>query len=228
MSILLRELTPEDEQQVALVIARCPRLSMAAGSRRRAEELPSAALVVLESGSAAITTSPGRGRRRMTLAIAGPGDVLVPPRESQQVAALSDAVLTLLPPLAVQALARRPSAALALVERLAEAVLDRQESIAQFAAVEHVNRVREKLVQLARTHGRVASDGVHLDLPLTHELIAQTTGSARETVTWAIGELTREGFLIREGRRYRLTVAPEVLDGYGEPWSESGHVSVST
>jgi CRP-like cAMP-binding protein len=165
----------------------------------------------------------------MTLAIAGPGDVLVPPREGQQLAALSDAVLTLLPPLAVQTLVRRPSAAVALVERLADAVLDRQESIAQFAAVEHVNRVREKLVQLARTHGRVASDGVHLDLPLTHELIAQTTGSARETVTWAIGELTREGFLVREGRRYRLTVAPEALDGYGELWtSEPGHVSVST
>jgi CRP-like cAMP-binding protein len=207
---------------------RCPRLVLSAGSRRRAAEIPSAALVVLESGNAAITTIPGRRRRRMMLAIAGPGDVLVPPREGQQLAALSDAVVTVLSPLAVQALVRQRSAAAALVERLADAVLDRQESIAQFAAVEHVNRVREKLVQLARTHGRVASDGVHLDLPLTHELIAQTTGSARETVTWAIGELTREGFLIREGRRYRLTVAPETLEVYGELWSEPGHVSVST
>ena len=223
------ELPPEDARQLAPVLARCPRLSLPVGSRRGAVELASPALVVLESGSAAITTSPGRGRRRMTLAIARPGDVLVPPHEGQQLAALSDAVLTLLPPLALHALVRRPSAAVALVERLADAVLDRQESIAQFAAVEHVNRVREKLVQLARTHGRVASEGVHLDLPLTHELIAQTTGSARETVTWAIGELTREGFLVREGRRYRLTVAPEALDGYGELWTSApGHVSVST
>jgi CRP-like cAMP-binding protein len=75
-----------------------------------------------------------------------------------------------------------------------------------------VKRVREKLLQLARTHGRVASDGVHLDLPLTHELIAQTTGSARETVTAAIAELTREGFLVRDGRDYRLTIPPELLE----------------
>jgi CRP-like cAMP-binding protein len=149
----------------------------------------------------------------MTVAIARAGDVLVSPHHpSECLWAPADALVTLLPSRVVRALLSRPDASLVLVERLIGAVLDRQQSLAQFGAVEHATRVREKLLQLARAHGRVAPDGVHLDLPLTHELIAQTTGSARETVTVAIAALRREGFLVREGRHYRLTVPPEQLD----------------
>jgi CRP-like cAMP-binding protein len=151
----------------------------------------------------------------MTVAIARAGELLVSPRAGECLWAPADAVVTLLPPLVLQALLSRPETALVLLERLIDAVVDRQQSLAQFGAVEHATRVREKLLQLARTHGRVAADGVHLDLPLTHDLIAQTTGSARETVTVAIAELRREGFVVRDGRRYRLTVPPELLDGAG-------------
>jgi CRP-like cAMP-binding protein len=207
----LRQLASDDARLLAPVVARCPKVRLEPGAWLGPEGLSRAALLVVERGTAAITTHPCRERRRMTVAIAGSGDILVPPREGEYLTALSGVVVTALTPIAYRALIARPAAAAALVERLAEAVLDRQESIAQFAAVEHVNRVREKLLQLARSHGRVATDGVHLDLPLTHDLIAQTTGSARETVTWAIAELRREGFVVREGRRYRLTVPPDTL-----------------
>ncbi|MGZ4388260.1 MAG: helix-turn-helix domain-containing protein, partial [Gaiellaceae bacterium] len=88
---------------------------------------------------------------------------------------------------------------------------DRQESLAAFASVRHADRVREKLLQLARAHDRVGPGGIRLDLPLTHELLGEMVGSARETVTWALAELQREGFVRREGRTYRLSVAPELL-----------------
>jgi CRP/FNR family transcriptional regulator len=71
--------------------------------------------------------------------------------------------------------------------------------------------VRDKLIQLAREHGRVRRDGVLLDFPLTHELLGEMVGSARETVTRALDELEEEGFVTRRGRSYRLNVAPEVL-----------------
>ena len=169
-------------------------------------------MLVVESGRAAITTCPEHEWRQMTVAISRPGELVVPPREGECLVALGDTVVTLLPRLVCRALLSRPATAAVVVDQLVDAVLDRQESLAQFGAVEHVKRVREKLLQLARTHGRVASDGVHLDLPLTHELIAQTTGSARETVTAAIAELRREGFLVRDGRNYRLTIPPELLE----------------
>jgi hypothetical protein len=193
------------------VLSRCPRLLLEAGTRVPPAELASVSLLVVEDGVAAIATSGRREERPMTVALARAGDLLVPPHEGECLWAPADAVVTLLPSLVFHALLSRPSAALVIVERLIDAVVDRQQSLAQFGAVEHAKRVREKLLQLARAHGRVATDGVHLDLPLTHELIAQTTGSARETVSVAIAELSREGFVVRDGRRYRLTVPPELL-----------------
>jgi hypothetical protein len=74
--------------------------------------------------------------------------------------------------------------------------------------------VREKLLQLARSHGRVRDDGVRIALPLTHELLSRTVGSSRETVTLAMRELRREGFLDRSGRSYLLRIAAHDLDAH--------------
>jgi CRP-like cAMP-binding protein len=82
--------------------------------------------------------------------------------------------------------------------------------------VHHVDRVREKLLELARDHGRVGREGIRLDFPLTHDLLGEMTGSARETVTRALDELQREGFVQRRGRTYSLHVSPAelVLNGH--------------
>jgi hypothetical protein len=72
------------------------------------------------------------------------------------------------------------------------------------ADVRHVERVRRKLLQLARDYGRVTSNGVKLDLPLTHALLGEMVGSERETVTRAIDQLESSGFLTRDGHYYRL------------------------
>ena len=147
----------------------------------------------------------------MVVAVAGPGAVLLRPEREERLEALSDAWLTAVSHEALSALLRLPGAAAALLEALAEAARERQESLASFSSVRHVERVRDKLLQLARSHGRVVSGGVRLDVPLTHERLGEMIGSARETVTWAVAELQREGFLERDGRVYRLLVAPEAL-----------------
>jgi CRP/FNR family transcriptional regulator len=71
--------------------------------------------------------------------------------------------------------------------------------------------VRRQLLELAREHGRVRRDGIRIDLPLTHDLIADMVGCARETVTRAFDELQREGFVERCGPSYQLRVRPELL-----------------
>jgi CRP-like cAMP-binding protein len=214
-TLLLRQLDVEDAWHLAPVLTRCPRRRLAAGRAVASDELQGAVLLVVESGVTAIAATAAPGRRRVTVAIAAAGDLLVPPGDGEELAALTDATVTLLTQLAFRAVLERPAAAGELLERLADAVRDRQASLATFASVEHLTRVRDKLLQLARTHGRVTSCGVELDLPLTHQLIAETVGSARETVTGAIAELRREGFLIRDGRRYLLTVPPELLQAAG-------------
>ena len=100
-----------------------------------------------------------------------------------------------------------PTAALAIVQALLAELRQRDESLAQFANVSHAERLRAKLQQLARSHGTVVDGGIRIELPLTHELLGQAIGSARETVTAALRTLEAEGFVVREGRRYRLPAA---------------------
>jgi hypothetical protein len=54
-------------------------------------------------------------------------------------------------------------------------------------------RILLLLWHLADRWGRVRPDGVHLDLRLTHELLARMVGAHRTTVTLAVRKLTGEG-----------------------------------
>jgi CRP/FNR family cyclic AMP-dependent transcriptional regulator len=62
----------------------------------------------------------------------------------------------------------------------------------------HVHlRVLFLLWHLSDRWGRVHRDGVHLELPLTHDLIAHMVGAHRTSVTLAIGKLVADGRLVR-------------------------------
>jgi CRP-like cAMP-binding protein len=184
---------------------------VAAGRNVSDAHAAAAAFLVVESGVIAVRTPRSRLRRCMTVAIAAEGDLVAPPGAHEQLVALVRASLTAISPHLSRSLFAFPDVAALVLERLVEALHERQTSLAQFGTVDHAERVRTKLVQLARTHGKVTKEGVHLDLPITHELLAQTTGSARETVSHALASLSREGFVVREGRRYTITVSPELL-----------------
>jgi CRP/FNR family transcriptional regulator len=92
---------------------------------------------------------------------------------------------------------------------LAFGLAQRQEALANFAPTHHIERVRRKLLQLARRYGHVVRDGIRIDVPLSHALLAEMIGSSRETVTRALDELERDRFLVRAGSTYRLLVSAE-------------------
>jgi CRP-like cAMP-binding protein len=211
MSRLLLGL-PEGERTAAgEVLVACPTVALREGANRASSRIPPCALLVVEEGLVEVASARTGATRRMVVALAGPGSVLLRPEHDERLEALADAWLTAVSHEAIAELLRLPSAAAALVEGLAEATRERQESLACFSSVRHVERIRDKLLQLARSHGKVVAGGVRLDVPLTHERLGEMVGSARETVTWAVAELQREGFLERSGRVYRLLVAPEAL-----------------
>ena len=211
MSRLLQGLPLEEQAQVDEVLAGCATLALPVGSTRGAARIPDAALLVVEEGLVLLSSARAGSSRRMAVTLAGSGEVLLSPTADEHLEALEDSWLTVVTPAALAALLGVAGASALVVDALAEALRERQETIANFASVRHVERVREKLLQLARTHGKVVPDGVRLDLPLTHELVGEMVGSARETVTWAFAQLAREGFARREGRAYRLAVSPEAL-----------------
>jgi CRP/FNR family transcriptional regulator len=125
--------------------------------------------------------------------------------------AILDSRLTMLPARIVTRLLELPALADALLREVADALRRKQDSIANLGDVRHVERIRRKLVQLARDYGRVTGDGVRLDLPLTHALLGEMVGSERETVTRGIDQLETAGFLSRDGHQYRLHLPPETL-----------------
>jgi CRP/FNR family cyclic AMP-dependent transcriptional regulator len=70
-----------------------------------------------------------------------------------------------------------------------------QQAICQLPRVEQ--RVLPLLWHLAERFGRVASDGVVLDMKLTHRLIGELVGAQRPTVSLAVASLLEEGQLVR-------------------------------
>jgi CRP-like cAMP-binding protein len=211
LSWLAESLEGAEQAQAAEVLEQCPTVVLHEGTSHPAARLPNAEFLLVEEGIVLVTRLRPGATRRMILAVVGAGAVLTPPAIDDRLEVLAPTWLTALTPPAREALLKLPGAATALTDGLAAQLGDAFESLGHFASVRHVERVREKLLQLARTHGRVVPGGIRLDLPLTHELLGEMIGSARETVTWAVAQLAREGFLSREGRSYRLAVSPEAL-----------------
>jgi hypothetical protein len=175
------------------------------------EQLPDVALLAVEDGLVVLrTTIPGSSRRTITCH-AGPGALILPPTAEETLAALTHAVLVPISNSERDRLLESPDTARLLVDGLCETLRQKQAALTSLSRLHHVDRVREKLIELARDHGRVGRQGIRLDFPLTHDLLGEMTGSARETVTRALDELQREGFVTRRGRTYSLQLRPDEL-----------------
>lgn len=68
-----------------------------------------------------------------------------------------------------------------------------------------LGKVKTLLTWLAGDYGKVKSDGVSLDIRLTHQIIADMTGLTRETVTRGMDKLRNERQIVLDGKRICLT-----------------------
>ncbi|HEU5342302.1 Crp/Fnr family transcriptional regulator [Edaphobacter sp.] len=159
-----------------------------------------------------------RASRRIIVATGQRGMLFVRPAPGERFEALTPSRIQIISADALRALLGLPSVAEAIADALAEAVRDRQATIRNCAYVRHSERVFGKLLQLARTYGRVVPGGIRIDFPLTHQLLADMVGSARETVSLALADFAREGLLHRQHRRYVLKVAPYELFSTLQRW----------
>jgi CRP-like cAMP-binding protein len=174
-------------------------------------QLADVSLLVIESGLALIRAEQPGTFREVVVCHAGAGSIVLPPRETEVLAALVPTRVRLLTPELRDRLLQDPDTAALLFDELAATVRQKHRTIEALAHHHHLDRVRAKLLQLAADHGVVGRDGIRLDLPLTHELLGEMTGSARETVTRAIDELQNEGLIVRRGRSYLLLLDPDEL-----------------
>jgi CRP-like cAMP-binding protein len=188
-----------------------PSVSLEPGATIQGTQLSNVALVLVADGLIVLRSAiPGSARRAITCH-ARDGALVLPPEHDESLVALTPARLVTISTRDRDRLLESPAAARLLLDALAETLRQKHAAVASMSRLHHVDRVREKLIELARDHGRVGREGIRLDFPLTHDLLGEMTGSARETVTRALDELQREGFVQRRGRTYSLQVSPEEL-----------------
>ena len=206
---LAGEIDGATRESVGRIVRSCPTLALAAGETCNGA-MTGAALVVVEAGLVLVRAA-AAGRRDIVVADAARGAFVVEPRGELQ--ALTQARLLLVDAARRDELLAVPAAAALIADGLATALARSHDVASVMASSSARARIELKLVLLARAYGRVRRDGVRLDFPLTHELLGDMTGTARETVTRVLDRLEREGFLGREGRSYRLLIAPDRI-GY--------------
>jgi CRP/FNR family transcriptional regulator, cyclic AMP receptor protein len=95
---------------------------------------------------------------------------------------------------------------------LAGRVLARSGRLATLMAIAQQPRLDDRLWmlfwELADRYGRVHPDGVHVDLPLTHEVLSHLVAARRPSVSGAMTKLARDGRLLRNGDGWVLNGPP--------------------
>src|SRR5919108_4391176 len=147
----------------------------------------------------------------------GPGDLLRPQDHDGEAATLPfEATWRVLAQVRLALLDRRwaermapfPDVAIALTAR----ALLRARRLANLFTVSLHPKLDQRLYlllwELADRYGRVHPDGVHLDLPLTHELISHLAGARRPSVSSALARLGERGLLERAGHGWLLHGEP--------------------
>ena len=155
------------------------------------------------------------GQRRAELV--GPGDVIRPwDTGDEELARLRAEVgWNVLEPARLAeldgAFARTACRAPQVLAELLQRTIRRSQRMALQMAIGDVRRIDERLLalfaHLGDRWGRVTPDGIHVPVRLTHELIGQLVGAQRPTVTTALGELRREGRLVKRPDRTWLLPA---------------------
>jgi CRP/FNR family cyclic AMP-dependent transcriptional regulator len=121
---------------------------------------------------------------------------------------LKRARLAVLDLLWAERMGRYPSVGPALAGR----ALGRSRRLAAMMAIAQQPRLDDRLWmlfwELADRHGRVHPDGVHVDLPLTHEVLSYLAAARRPSVSSALTKLAGQGRLRRNGRAWVLAGEP--------------------
>lgn len=101
-------------------------------------------------------------------------------------------------------LAAHPDAVMLSMQALSSRLRVLGEMVVNLVSDDANTRIAKLLLRLAARYGKRVDGNIHLDLPLTHEEIANMVGTTRQTVTTVIGQFRRQGVLSIENRRIQI------------------------
>jgi CRP-like cAMP-binding protein len=201
---MLDGLEPLGAEVPPRLLAVCATMTLEAGEPYFQTAFPADAFISVEEGFVVVRASGPPPSRSVITSVAGPGELLLPPEPDEVVVALTEARLALIGPDSRARLLQSPDLVEQFVDALTVALRQKQQAAASLGPTRHRERVRLRLSQLAAQYGHVVRGGIRIDFPLSHALLAEMIASSRETVTRALDELQRSGFVSREGSTYRV------------------------
>ncbi|HEY4094222.1 MAG TPA: Crp/Fnr family transcriptional regulator [Baekduia sp.] len=152
---------------------------------------------------------------RSAMQLLGPGDVVLPNCAANEVldaelrwsAAVTSRVAVLDERILQACFSQWPGLGLGLVQRTGSQLMRSatQAAIAQLPRVDQ--RLEAMFWDLAGRWGHVTPSGIHLPLPLSHEVLARLVGGRRPTITLALKALADRGVVARRPDRSWLLVA---------------------
>lgn len=108
--------------------------------------------------------------------------------------------------------ASRPKAALLSMQVLSSRLRGLSDVMVNLVADDVDTRVAKLILRLGARYGRREGRVIHLDIPLTHQEIADMVGTTRQTVTSALSRLKRQGVLSIDTHRIQIE-SEELLTG---------------
>jgi CRP/FNR family cyclic AMP-dependent transcriptional regulator len=215
---LWQGLSPEEQRQVARV---CPERRFSEGRAIFSPGDAPDALYVLKSGLVTLSHLSRTGQGSI-IRVFGPGDVfgellLTVPARPFLARALTACAVTVIPARTfLQLLSAIPRIGFnftcVLSRHLAEMALDRGRASHAWSS----QRLAMVLLKLAGAHGAEDRAGTAIDLPLTHQVLADMIGTSRETITRDLRRLKRQGIVSQRGRA--LVIQPARLRALLPDW----------
>lgn len=108
--------------------------------------------------------------------------------------------------------ASSPKAALLSMQVLSARLRGLSDVMVNLVADDVDTRIAKLILRLGARYGRREARIIHLDIPLTHQEIADMVGTTRQTVTSALSRLKRQGVLSIDTHRIHIE-SEELLTG---------------
>jgi len=100
----------------------------------------------------------------------------------------------------LQFVSEYPRVSLPLLQLLSFRLREISEVLSDVTSVDVASRVMKLLRRLGDRYGRRVDNGIFLELPVTHQEMADMIGASRQTVTTVLGDLKRRGLIQMEHR----------------------------
>jgi CRP-like cAMP-binding protein len=167
-------------------------------------------LFLIQSGKVKVTLTGEKGRE-VILSVLGPGEFFGEmslldgePRSATVIAQAPAQLYILSRDSFVDYLGRSPQTALKILAEMSRRLRHADEIIGNLALLDVYGRVAHILLDLAKKEGVQREDGILIDDRPTQQEIAAMVGTSRETVSRALNDFARRGYLTMSGRRILL------------------------